>query len=142
MRRHAWMLAVALGAAIGGAGLAAGQDVAGELTVTEIVLGARLEAGVPTPPINQFSRSDGAVYCMVRLENPTRQAGSLRFAFERAEGEPAERPAAGMAVEYPARPRYRTVARGTTNRPPGQYRCVVRTEEGRVLSHADFTITE
>lgn len=79
---------------------------------------------------------------IVGLENPTRQAGSLRFAFERAEGEPAERPAAGMAVEYPARPRYRTVARGTTNRPPGQYRCVVRTEEGRVLSHADFTITE
>src|SRR5690606_9974727 len=101
MRRHAWVLAAAIGSAIGGAGLAAGQDAAGELAITEIVLGARLEEGVPTPAATSFSRSDGAVYCMVRLQNPSRQAGTLRFAFERAEGEPAERPAAGLAIEYP-----------------------------------------
>lgn len=127
--------------AIGVAGLAMAQ-AEGELAVSEIVLGAQLEAGVPTPAATSFSRTDRAVYCMVRLTNPSRTAGTIRFAFERAEGEPGEAPAAGMQIEYPAQPRYRTVARGTTNRPAGQYRCVVRTEEGRVLSHADFSITE
>ncbi|MCZ7684746.1 MAG: DUF2914 domain-containing protein [Sandaracinaceae bacterium] len=139
MRRRGWIVVVGA-LALGVAGLAAAQE--GELSVTEIVLGSQVENGVPTPAATSFARTDRAVYCMVRLENPSREAGTLRFAFERAEGDPAERAGTGLAIEYPARPRYRTLARGTLNRPPGQYRCVVRTEEGRVLSHADFTVTE
>ena len=40
-----------------------------------------------------------------------------------------------------ARDRYRTVGRTSTNKEPGRYRCVVRTDEGAVLSHAEVEIT-
>jgi hypothetical protein len=49
---------------------------------------------------------------------------------------------AGQRLEFPARPRYRTVARGSTSRAAGRHRCVVRKDDGTVLLHADFEITE
>lgn len=113
----------------------------GALEVAEIILGNALENGVPPSPTTAFSRADAAVYCVVRLHNTTRAEGAIRVAFERAEGEPQAR-AGGVRLEYPARATYRTVARTSTQRDPGSYRCVVRTEEGQVLSHADFTLSE
>ena len=117
---------------------AAAQDT---LAVTEIILGSELENGVPTTPSTSFARNSGAVYCMVRLTNPSRAEGAVRISFERAEGEPATRQS-GRTLTIPARPRYRTVARSGTARAAGTYRCVVRAEDGSVLSHADYTITE
>lgn len=126
----------------GGDDGAGGAESAAPLEVTEIQMGTELEGGVPTSPSTSFSRTERSIYCMVRLRNRTGEAGNIRIAFERAgEGEPGAGPR-GRMLEYPARGRYRTVARGTPNRSPGSYRCVVRTEEGEVLSHQDFTITE
>lgn len=136
------VLALALG--LGGFALAQddAEDSNAPLEVTEILMGTELESGVPTSPSTSFSRSDGHIYCMVRIRNRTGEAGQLRIAFERAgDGEP-EPGARGRQFDYPARSRYRTVSRGTPNRAPGAYRCVVRTDEGAVLSHQDFTITE
>ncbi len=136
--RHMGLLGVVMAIGIGSAAIA--QEA--ELSVSEIVVGNRGEDGVVTSAPS-FSRTGGPVFCQVRLANPSRDAGSIRVAFERAEGEPAERPAAGTQLEYPARPSYRTFARtAASGKAAGTWRCVVRTEEGRVLSHADFTVTE
>ena len=116
------------------AGLAIAQDA--QVEVTEILMGTELESGVPTSPSTSFSRSDGRIYCMVRLTNASREAGAVRISFEPAEGP------RGQRFEYPARPRYRTVARTGTRRDAGAYRCVVRTDEGAVLSHQDFQLSE
>lgn len=140
MTRRRWTLVTTLALGLGLTSLAVAQDEA-PLEVTEIILGSELENGVPPSPTTSFSPSDGSVYCVVRLTNRTGEAGSIRVAFERAEGEPQAR-RGGVQLEYPARPRYRTVARATTRRGAGSYRCVVRTEQGEVLSHADFTISE
>ncbi len=137
-KKHIGSLGLAL--ALGLASVAVAQEA--ELTVTEIVVGQRGEDGVVTSA-SSFSRAGDTIFCQVRLQNPSREAGSIRIAFERAEGEPAERASAGTQLEYPARPRYRTFARiGAANKAAGTWRCVARTEEGRVLSHADFTVTD
>ena len=112
------------------------------LEVTEILMGTTIESGVPTSPTTSFSRSDPSLYCMVRFRNRTGAEGHIRIAFEQA-GEDAPTPGArGRRFSFPASRRYRTVSRGTPNRAAGSYRCVVRTDEGAVLSHQDFTITE
>lgn len=136
--RRTFIIVIAALALAGLAGIATAQE---ELEVSEIILGTALENGVPTTPATTFSRADGALYCVVRLVNRTGAEGAIRVAFEPAEGEPAARQA-GQRLEFPARPRYRTVARGSTSRAAGRHRCVVRTDEGAVLSHADFEITE
>lgn len=122
-------------------GLAAGVTAQSDLEVTEILLGTELEAGVPTSPSTSFSRSDSRIYCMVRLANRTGAEGAIRIAFEQADGEP-EAAARGHRYEFPARTRYRTVARTGTQRAAGSYRCVVRTDEGAVLSHQNFELAE
>ncbi|MFK7987495.1 MAG: hypothetical protein AB8I08_15855 [Sandaracinaceae bacterium] len=121
--------------------LATGATAQDTLSVREIMLGSQLEAGVPTAQEDSFARNSGAVYCVVRLNNPGAQETAVRIAFERAEGEPANRPA-GHRLTVPARRRYRTLARSGTARAPGSYRCVVRDDEGTVLSSANYTITE
>lgn len=120
---------------------ATGAEADASVEVTEISLGSELENGVPVSATTSFSRSDGRIYCVVRLRNGSGQEGAVRVAFERAEGEPQAR-AGGFRLDYPARPIYRTVARTSTQRDPGSYRCVVRTDEGQVLSHAEFTLSE
>jgi hypothetical protein len=139
-RHYAAIACVAISLAVAGAAIA--QEAAAGIEVTEILLGSALENGVPTAPQTSFARTDGNVYCVIRLRNGTGAEGTIRAALEPAEGEPAERANAGLSLDIPARARYRTVARFTTNRAAGSYRCVVRAEDGHVLSHADFTITE
>lgn len=143
MNRRNWATIAITALVFGIASFALAQEEGAEATVevTEIILGSQLENGVPAAPTTSFSRSDGSVYCVVRLTNQSGAEGAVRVAFERAEGEPQTRQG-GFRLEYPARPRYRTVARTTTQRDPGSYRCVVRTDEGQVLSHADFTLSE
>jgi len=128
------------GLLLGGAALAGAQNT--PLEVTEILMGTTIEAGVPTSPATSFSRTDPSIYCMVRFRNRTGAEGHIRIAFERATEEPPTSGARGRRFAFPARSRYRTVSRGTPNRAPGAYRCVVRTEAGAVLSHQDFSITE
>lgn len=161
MFRHSWTISATIALSLGLASFALAQEQQEQqpqqpaqpqqgqaqqgqpdgIQVTEILLGSELENGVPTAPKTQFSRADGRVYCVIRLQNSTGEEGSVRVAFERAEGEPQAR-SGGFRLEYPARVRYRTVARTSTSRSPGSYRCVVRNEEGQVLSHANFTLTE
>lgn len=118
---------------------ASAQAQGGELSVTEIQLATQLENGQAVSPTTTFSRSAGQIYAVVRVQNPSGEATTIRVAIEPVGG-PA---ASGYNLEIPARPRYRTVARvSTSNRAPGRYRCVVRTEDGRELSSVELTISE
>jgi hypothetical protein len=139
MTRRLWTVLAAV-AAFAVASAAFAQE-AGDLSVTEVVVGSSVEAGVVAPSTS-FTRNSGAIYCMVRLTNPAGTEGTIRLNVEAASGEPAARPATGQSLDYPASRRYRTVARFSSNRAAGPHRCVARTEEGAVLSHLDFTITE
>lgn len=89
-----------------------------------------------------FRRTDGRVFVVVRIENPTRAEQDIRVAFERAEGTAAPGARGGVALHIPASPRYRTVARTSTNRAPGRWRAVVRNAEGAVIGQVEFEITE
>lgn len=138
-RRISTLLAALAAFAVASAAFA---QEAGDLSVTEILVGSAVESGVVTSPQTSFARGSGAIYCMVRLQNPAGTEGNIRVNIEPANGEPAARPASGQSLDYPAGRRYRTVARFSANRAAGRHRCVVRTEEGAVLSHLDFDITE
>jgi len=132
---------LAVGLLLGVAALAVAQEGDAPLEVTEILMGTELENGVPTSPSTSFSRTDSSIYCVVRFRNRTGAEGHLRVGFEQAGDEPPAAGETGRRMPFPARSRYRTVVRGTPNRAPGPYRCVVRTDAGEVLSHHDFTIT-
>lgn len=113
------------------------QDTA-ELSVSEVQLATALENGVAVSPATSFSRADGRIYAVIRLENPSSAATSVRVALEPVDG--ASR--AGVSLDVPARRRYRTVARFSAGQRPGRYRCVVRTEDGRELASVELTVTE
>lgn len=108
------------------------------LSVTELQIGTALERGVVSEPLTSISRSAGRIYAVVRVQNPAREATNIRVAIERVGGSAAR----GFSLDIPARRRYRTVARFPSTRPAGQYRVVVRTEDGRELSSTELTITE
>lgn len=127
---------VALAALFGSTARA--QDASGELAVTEIQLATALEGGAAVSPTTSFSRADGRIFAVVRLENPSSEATSVRVALERVDG-PSR---SGVSLEVPARRRYRTVARFSAAQQPGRYRCVVRTEDGRELASVELTVTE
>lgn len=114
------------------------------LAVTEIVTARGYDrASGAVDPTTSFAHDSGNVVVVVRLTNSSGAEQDIRVSFERDEGEPAASTApGGVALHIPASRRYRTVARGTTNRPPGNYRAVVRTAEGEVIGSVDFSITE
>lgn len=111
------------------------------ITITEIALAKVMVSGVPEAPVTSFSSTDERIYCFVRLQNTTRQETAIIIGFEPATGEPAPS-RAGVRLNVPARWRYRTFARIPNNRPPGQYRCVVRSETGDVLHSANYSVTQ
>jgi hypothetical protein len=119
------------------------QD-ASPLAVTEIVTARGYDRATgAVDPTTTFAHDSGNVVVVVRLTNSSGAEQDIRVGFERDEGEPASSTApGGVALHIPASRRYRTVARGTTNRPPGNYRAVVRGSDGSVLGSVDFTITE
>jgi len=108
------------------------------LQVTEVLLGTSLERGRVTNPQTEFSRTDQRIYAVIRLQNPSREATSIRVAIERVDGPHR----GGFSLDVPARRRYRTVARFGAAHPAGRYRVVVRTEDGTQLQSVELTITE
>lgn len=113
------------------------QDTA-ELSVSEVQLATALENGVAVSPVTTFARADGRIYAVIRVQNPSAAATSIRVSLEPVDG--ASRP--GFSLDVPARRRYRTVARFSSAQRPGRYRCVVRTEDGRELASVELTVTE
>ena len=95
-----------------------------------------------TDATTTFRRTDGRVFVVVRIENPTGAEQDIRVAFERAEETAVAGARGGVALHIPASPRYRTVARTSTNRAPGRWRAVVRNAEGAVIGQVEFEITE
>lgn len=139
--RSLFTLALTLGLALSALAPARAQDAA--LTVAEISTArAYTAAEGATDPTTTFSRTDGRVFVVVRIENPARTEQDIRVAFERAEGTAAAGTRGGVALHIPASPRYRTVARTSTNRAPGRWRAVVRNAEGEVIGQVEFEITE
>jgi hypothetical protein len=121
------------------ASTAVAETAARSVTVSEIVVARAIVNGVPEAPVTTFTSADQRIYCFVRVENETGGEAAVFVAFERAEGTPG--PArGGIRLSIPSR-RYRTFARFPNNRPPGQYRCVVRDADGAVLESAQFEIT-
>lgn len=95
-----------------------------------------------TDPTSTFRRTDGRVFVVLRLENPSGAEQDITVAFERAEGTPAAGARGGVTLHVPASRRYRTVARTSTSRAPGRWRAVVRDASGTVLETVEFEITE
>ena len=87
-----------------------------------------------------FSRAnDPRIYCLVRLENPEREAGGITMGWERVDRESDD---PGRLMNVPAQPRYVTFGFTGTRRPAGRYRCVVRTPGGALLGSAAFDLEE
>jgi hypothetical protein len=108
------------------------------LSVSEMQLGTSLASGVVETPATTFSRNDGRLYAVIRVENPASEATSIRVSIEPVDG--AARP--GISLDIPARRRYRTVARFSAHQRAGRYRVVVRSSDGTELSSTELTITE
>ena len=135
MTRRTWIptaltftLALALAAA------AAAQDEG--ITITEVQVGTAVTGGTIASPTTTIARDAGRIFAVIRLNNPSREAGELNVTLESAEG----RRRGGLDLSIPAQPRYRTVARFGSNHPPGEYRIVIRHGE-RVLETVTITIT-
>ena len=89
-RRVTTIAIIALVVTLGATALA--ETAARSLNITEIATASQLEGGVPTSTVDSFQRNRGWIYCFMRLENPTRQEGSVYVAFEPAtSGEPSSR---------------------------------------------------
>jgi len=108
------------------------------LELVSLTLAKGIEEGQPVDPGDSFARSDGRIFAIVRLTNPSRTETHVRVAWENAEGPERQ----GMRLQIPAQARYRTVARTGTGRPAGRYRCVVRDASGNVLGQQEFSVTE
>jgi hypothetical protein len=120
---------------------AAAQDA--DLRVTEMTTSRGYAAATgPVDPVQSFRRTDGRVFVVIRLENPTGAEQDITVAFERAEGTPAAGARGGVTLHVPASRRYRTVARTSTSRAAGRWRAVVRDSSGEVLQTVEFDITE
>jgi len=113
------------------------------LRVTEMATARGYTAATgATDPTTTFRRTDGRVFVVIRLENPTGAEQDITVGFERAEGTPVAGARGGVTLHVPASRRYRTVARTSTNRAPGRWRAVVRDSNGAVLQSVEFEITE
>lgn len=114
-----------------------------DLRVTEMTTSRGYAAATgPVDPVQSFRRTDGRVFVVIRLENPTGAEQDITVAFERAEGTPSAGARGGVTLHVPASRRYRTVARTSTSRAAGRWRAVVRDSSGAVLQSVEFDITE
>lgn len=110
------------------------------LRVTELSLGSGVEDRQIVDARATYSRaSDERIYCLVRLENPSREASGILMGWERID-RPTED--AGRLMNVPAQPRYVTFGMTGTRRPAGRYRCVVRTPGGALLGSVAFDLAE
>jgi len=142
MQRRTWIRSFALfGIVTMIAPAAVAQEEGAEpegLNIREVQVGTALVGGLVAEPQLTISRDAGRIFAVVRLNNPSREATTIRVSFEHAEGPHR----GGVSLDIPARRRYRTVARFGAAHPPGRYRVVIRTEDGVELGSVDVTITE
>jgi hypothetical protein len=139
-------LALALGAGIATATLAVPPGTSAQesgLRVTELATARGYAAATgAVDATTTFRRTDGRIFVVIRLENPSGAEQDITVAFERAEGTPASGARGGVTLHVPASRRYRTVARTSTSRPAGRWRAVVRDGQGNVLQSVEFDVTE
>jgi hypothetical protein len=135
------VFSVAIAVCAGGAATAVAETASQALTITEVFMAAQAAANAPEERTTSFRRDSGFVFCIVRLENPSRGGNELIVTFEPAAGEPGPS-TRGIRLRIPPIQRYRTMARTGSLMAPGAYRCVVRDREGAVLSQTPFQITE
>lgn len=150
--RHTSLRAAALAACLGLAAGAAATSLAcatvasaqeSGLRVTELATARGYAAATgAVDPTATFRRTDGRIFVVLRLENPSGAEQDITVAFERAEGTPANGARGGVTLHVPASRRYRTVARTSTSRPAGRWRAVVRDGQGNVLQSVEFDVTE
>ncbi len=115
------------------------------LHLTELTLGPSVENRQIEDPRATFSKADDdRVYCLTRLENPSREATTLYMGWERDDrpADPDDQGAWGRAMNIPAQPRYVTFGYRGTGQRPARYRCVIRDEDGVVLGRANYELTE
>ncbi|MEM9068985.1 MAG: hypothetical protein AAGE52_10785 [Myxococcota bacterium] len=115
------------------------------LHLTELTLGPAVESRQVVDPRLTFSKADDdRVYCLTRLENPSREPTTLRMGWERIDrpADPEDPSGWGREMSIPAQPRYVTFGYRGTGQRPGTYRCVIRDEEGTVLGRATYELTE
>ena len=108
------------------------------LSVREVALSTAVENGQPVNPKTSFGRSEGRLYVTVHMLNPARTEAEVTVLLRQAGG--ANR--ARISLNIPARPRYRTLARFSTNQAPGSYEAVVLGPDGSELNVTTLTITE
>ncbi|MCB9595394.1 MAG: hypothetical protein H6719_21925 [Sandaracinaceae bacterium] len=140
MQRRTWIRSFfILGTLLAIAPVAAAQDgEAGGINIREVQVGTALEGGLVASPTTSISRTAGRIFAVIRLDNPSRAAGTIQVSLEPVGGPQR----GGFTLDIPARPRYRTVARFGASHPPGQYRIVIRNEAGAELESVTITITE
>lgn len=145
-RRWAIGIAVAMVLGIAVTGLAEQAETG--LTVTEMYMSDSRPPARDVPEKiaaqhkrgESFSRGTGWLYCVVKISNPRRAGYDLMVNFE-STTEGAMRPRRNK-LRIPARADYSTVAKTSSDLPPGQYRCVARTRENTELNSTTFTVTE
>lgn len=107
------------------------------LSVASVSMGNALERGRPVEAKTSFARSEGRLYVVVQVQNPAAAETQVRVMIRQAGGAGH----GGVNLDIPARRRYRTVARFTTQQAPGNYEAVVLNAEGEEISTTPFTIT-
>ncbi|MFK8003916.1 MAG: hypothetical protein AB8H86_30410 [Polyangiales bacterium] len=122
------------GLSLGDPSTGAAQDT---LTVANVSMGNALERGRPVEAKTSFGQSEGRLYVVVQVQNPARAETQVRVMIRQADG----RGRGGVNLNIPARRRYRTVARFSTQQAPGNYEAVVLNAAGEVISTTAFTIT-
>lgn len=122
------------GLSFGDASLGTAQEA---LSVASVSMGNALERGRPVEAKTSFGQSEGRLYVVVQVQNPARAETQVRVMIRQAGG----RGRGGVNLNIPARRRYRTVARFSTQQTPGNYEAVVLNAEGEEISTTAFTIT-
>ena len=122
------------GLTFGASSLGTAQEA---LSVASVAMGNALERGRPVEAKTSFGQSEGRLYVVVQLQNPSGAETTVRVMIRQAGG----RGHGGVTLDVPARRRYRTVARFSTQQAPGSYEAVVLNAAGEVISTTAFTIT-
>ena len=128
------LVSMLFGLSFGASSTGAAQDV---LSVASVTMGTALENGQPVEAKTSFGQSEGRLYVVVQLQNPSGAETQVRVIIRQAGG--AGR--GGVNLDIPARRRYRTLARFSTRHEPGSYEAVVLNAEGEEISTTAFTIT-
>jgi hypothetical protein len=108
--------------------------------LTELTLASNVEERQAVDPRQSYSRaSDERVYCLVRLENPDREATTLVMRWENVDN--PER-GSDRDVNVPTQARYVTWGYTGTRGRAGRYRCVIRDAQDNVLGSIAYELTE